>query len=131
MAAPRWKIAGEYMESCNCDYLCPCIFTNPQAPVTYDHCTALMVFRIDRGRHGRTKLDGRAGVRTFMLPVTNQRWSGLVVRDQSGRPCIAVNSIRSRVSSHQRRVHRKDRHPPYRMGCLHSGSPKKTPKRAG
>jgi Zn-dependent peptidase ImmA (M78 family)/DNA-binding XRE family transcriptional regulator len=37
-------------------------------------------------------LDGQAGVRTFMLPVVNQRWSGLVVRDQRGRPCIAVNS---------------------------------------
>jgi Zn-dependent peptidase ImmA (M78 family) len=37
-------------------------------------------------------LDGKAGVRCFMVPVTNQRWSGLVVRDQSGRPCIAVNS---------------------------------------
>jgi Zn-dependent peptidase ImmA (M78 family) len=37
-------------------------------------------------------LDGKAGIRTFMLPVANQRWSGLVVRDQRGRPCIAVNS---------------------------------------
>ena len=41
---------GEYMESCNCDYLCPCIYTNPQAPVTYDHCTAGLVFRIDAGQ---------------------------------------------------------------------------------
>jgi Zn-dependent peptidase ImmA (M78 family) len=37
-------------------------------------------------------LDGKAGVHTFMLPVANQRWSGLVVRDQRGRPCIAVSS---------------------------------------
>jgi hypothetical protein len=46
------------MESCNCDYLCPCIYTNPQAPVTYDHCTAALVFRIDAGNFGDTKLDG-------------------------------------------------------------------------
>jgi len=43
----KWSLRGEYMESCNCDYLCPCIFTNPQGPVTYDHCTAVLVFRID------------------------------------------------------------------------------------
>lgn len=37
-------------------------------------------------------LDERAGVRTFMLPVENGRWTGLAVRDRSGRPCVAVNS---------------------------------------
>ena len=59
MAAARWTIRGEYMESCNCDYLCPCVYTNPQAPVTYDDCTALMVYRIDDGEFGGTRLDGR------------------------------------------------------------------------
>jgi hypothetical protein len=49
---------GEYMESCNCDYLCPCIYTNPQGPVTYDHCTAALVFRVDAGSYGDTALDG-------------------------------------------------------------------------
>jgi hypothetical protein len=58
MAEQKWTMRGEYMESCNCDYLCPCIYTNPQAPVTYDHCTAALVFRIDEGSCGDTKLDG-------------------------------------------------------------------------
>ena len=58
MVETKWSIRGEYMESCNCDYLCPCIYTNPQAPVTYDHCTAALVFRIDEGSCGDTKLDG-------------------------------------------------------------------------
>jgi hypothetical protein len=58
MAEQKWTMRGEYMESCNCDYLCPCIYTNPQGPVTYDHCTAAMVFRIDQGNWGDTKLDG-------------------------------------------------------------------------
>ena len=58
MAQKTWELSGEYMESCNCDYLCPCIFTNPQAPATHEHCTALMVYRIDRGRHGDVSLDG-------------------------------------------------------------------------
>src|SRR5438445_4050699 len=58
MAEQKWTMRGEYMESCNCDYLCPCIYTNPQAPVTYDHCTAALVFRIDGGNYGDTRLDG-------------------------------------------------------------------------
>jgi hypothetical protein len=53
-----WSLRGEYMESCNCSYLCPCIYTNPQGPATYDHCTAVMVFRIDEGQFGETKLAG-------------------------------------------------------------------------
>jgi len=58
MPEQKWTIRGEYMESCNCDYLCPCIYTNPQGPATYDHCFAAMVFRIDRGSCEETKLDG-------------------------------------------------------------------------
>ena len=58
MAHREWTILGEYMESCNCDYLCPCVYTNPQGPVTYDHCTAALVFRIDAGSYGDTTLDG-------------------------------------------------------------------------
>ena len=58
MAEQNWSLRGEYMESCNCDYLCPCIYTNPQGPVTHDHCTALMAFRIDEGKSGATRLDG-------------------------------------------------------------------------
>jgi hypothetical protein len=58
MAQQQWTMLGEYMESCNCDYLCPCVYTNPQGPVTYDHCTAALVFRIDAGKYGNTQLDG-------------------------------------------------------------------------
>ena len=58
MAEQNWSLRGEYMESCNCDYLCPCIYTNPQGPATHDDCTAVMAFRIDEGRSGAVRLDG-------------------------------------------------------------------------
>jgi len=58
MADPKWQISGQYMESCNCDYLCPCIYTNPQGAATFDNCTASLVFRIDSGRSGDVVLDG-------------------------------------------------------------------------
>jgi hypothetical protein len=53
-----WKINGEYMESCNCDYLCPCIYTNSQGEATSDNCTALLVFRIDSGSCDGVDLSG-------------------------------------------------------------------------
>ena len=57
MADAAWTLRGEYMESCNCDYLCPCIYTNPQGPATHDHCYAMMVYRIDKGKAGAVALD--------------------------------------------------------------------------
>jgi hypothetical protein len=58
MPEQQWSIHGEYMESCNCDYLCPCIYTNPQEAATHDHCIAVMAFRIDAGSCGATSLAG-------------------------------------------------------------------------
>jgi hypothetical protein len=69
MAQKTWELSGEYMESCNCDYLCPCIFTNPQGQATHDNCVALMVYRIDRGRHGEVSLDGLK----FALVIRSKR----------------------------------------------------------
>lgn len=59
MATASWTISGDYIESCNCDYLCPCIYTNPQGPATHDNCVALMAYRIDQGQYGAVKLDGQ------------------------------------------------------------------------
>jgi hypothetical protein len=60
MSDSNWELSGEYMESCNCDYLCPCVFTNPQGPATHEHCTAALIFRIDKGQSGGVALDGLA-----------------------------------------------------------------------
>ncbi len=60
MAETNWEISGEYMESCNCDYLCPCIYTNPQGPATHEHCYAMMLYHIEKGHGGKVNLDGLA-----------------------------------------------------------------------
>lgn len=38
-------------------------------------------------------LDSSAGIRTFLILVKASLWSGLVVRDREGRPCVAVNAL--------------------------------------
>ncbi len=73
MQKEKWAIRGEFMESCNCDYLCPCIYTNSRGEVTHDHCTAIQVYRIDEGHYGTIRLDGL----TFALFIR----SGKVMAD--------------------------------------------------
>ena len=52
-----WKISGQYMETCNCDYMCPCPLTG-LAESTHGHCIFAMGFRVDSGEFDGTKLDG-------------------------------------------------------------------------
>ena len=53
--AAKWSLETEYIQSCNCDYGCPCNF---DAYPTRGHCEALAGYRITRGSFDSTKLDG-------------------------------------------------------------------------
>ena len=44
-----WQIKGEYMETCNCTLLCPCIWSNLAARPTEGDCKAAVTLRIDKG----------------------------------------------------------------------------------
>ena len=52
-----WRVEGDYFESCNCDFLCPCISSNMTAAPTTGECKVAMVFHITKGHHGGTSLD--------------------------------------------------------------------------
>lgn len=83
MADQGWRLRGEYMESCDCDYLCPCIYTNPQEAATGDHCHAMMTFRIDEGYCSESGGDegGGDGVRLDGLCFALVIRSGRVMAD--------------------------------------------------
>jgi hypothetical protein len=53
-----WRVEGDYFETCNCDFLCPCLPSNLSAPPTKGHCLFALVFNVEKGHHGATKLDG-------------------------------------------------------------------------
>lgn len=55
---PSWKISGEYMETCNCTFLCPCIPSNLSAQPTEGDCLVAVTMRIDKGTKDGVKLDG-------------------------------------------------------------------------
>ena len=53
-----WQISGEYMETCNCTFLCPCIPSNLTARPTEGDCKAAIALRIDKGKKEGVALDG-------------------------------------------------------------------------
>lgn len=53
--SPKWFLETEYLQSCNCDYGCPC---NYNALPTYGNCEALIAYHIRKGNFGDVKLDG-------------------------------------------------------------------------
>lgn len=54
----NWHVNGEYMETCNCSFLCPCITSSLAAVPTEGECKAAVAMRIDRGEKDGVKLDG-------------------------------------------------------------------------
>jgi hypothetical protein len=51
----EWRIAGEQVVSCNCDWGCPCQFN---ALPTTGQCEATGAWQIKNGHFGNTRLDG-------------------------------------------------------------------------
>lgn len=54
-SSTQWRMEAEYIQSCNCDYGCPCNFN---ALPTYGNCEALVAYHIRKGNFGDTSLDG-------------------------------------------------------------------------
>jgi hypothetical protein len=52
---PRWEVQVDYIETCNCDFACPCNFSGYP---TDGFCEALVAYHIKKGRFGKTRLDG-------------------------------------------------------------------------
>ncbi len=73
MAATQtpWQIEGDYFENCNCDIVCPCLFsagTPMTAQPTAGACEVPFAFHVERGRFGDVSLDGLNAVVIFRTP---------------------------------------------------------------
>jgi len=53
-----WQISGQYMETCSCTFLCPCITSNLAATPTEGDCQAALGLHIDKGNKDGVALDG-------------------------------------------------------------------------
>src|SRR5262245_27845604 len=87
MAAPSWNISGQYFETCDCDFVCPCTLSQMTARPSKGSCTFAMAMQIDRGTYGSVPLDGLAFVVLGSTPqeMSKGNWSvGLVIDERAG-----------------------------------------------
>lgn len=82
-----WDIRGQYMETCNCDFICPCILTG-LGESTHGTCTFAMAFRIDEGRFDGTRLDGLKFLLVGRTPgnMGEGNWEVGVIADSQASP---------------------------------------------
>lgn len=58
MTSTAWQASGQYYETCNCDFVCPCVPGQLAVKPTKGSCTFAMAFQIERGNFGRIPLEG-------------------------------------------------------------------------
>jgi hypothetical protein len=80
-----WSLSGRYMETCNCDMLCPCPLTGLQRS-THGHCIFAMAFDVERGAYQGVQLDGAKFIVVGSTPgeMGAGGWKvGLIVDDRA------------------------------------------------
>ena len=97
MARTNWRIAGDYFETCNCDYLCPCIYTNMQAHPTHNTCIAALAMRVNDGIFADIDLNGVTFIIAISVegPMETGNWTvGLIIDEKASDAQVdAVSKI--------------------------------------
>ena len=84
-----WTIKGDYVEACNCEVACQCVWLEPPDD---DVCTVSLVWDIKDGQYGDVDLSGR---KVAMLAHTDEGvmfapgtgwYVALVIDDEAGLP---------------------------------------------
>ena len=92
-----WRIEGQYMETCNCTYLCPCIGSNLTARPSEGDCKAAVAMRIDKGEKDGVKLDGLSFIVVMHSPKAMAEGDitvGLIVDERaSDKQMEAISAI--------------------------------------
>lgn len=99
MATLAWKVSGQYYETCNCDFICPCIPGQLAVKPTKGSCKFAMAFQIERGQYGNLKLDGLGFVVLGNTPgpMADGNWTVGVIADEraSAEQRDAIQAIAS------------------------------------
>ena len=86
MTTPAWNISGQYVETCNCDFVCPCILGQMAVRPSKDTCIFAMAMQVERGSFGDVPLNGLAFIVLGMTPeeMAKGNWSvGLVIDERA------------------------------------------------
>ncbi len=83
MATPSWNVSGQYYETCNCDFVCPCVPGQLAVRPTKGDCQFAMAFEIERGSFGAVSLDGLGFIVLGLTPAEMGKgnWSVALIAD--------------------------------------------------
>jgi len=70
---PTWTFKADYVETCNCDYGCPCNFNGFPSN---GFCRALVLFHIRSGTYGSVNLEGINVICAFSWPKAIHEGNG-------------------------------------------------------
>jgi len=76
MSNQSWRIEGDYLESCNCELLCPCLLSHAQARPTQGHCDVVLATHIATGNYGNVDLSGLNVVQALTTPAEMSKGGG-------------------------------------------------------
>src|SRR5688572_3038956 len=86
MTTPAWNISGQYVETCSCDFVCPCILGQMALRPSKGSCTFAMAMQVERGTFGDVPLNGLTFIVLGMTPeeMGKGNWSvGLVIDERA------------------------------------------------
>ena len=99
MTTTSWQVSGQYYETCNCDFICPCLPAQMAIKPTKGTCEFAMAFQIERGQYGAVSLDGLGFIILGLTPdeMGKGNWSVGLVADSraSAEQCDAITAIAS------------------------------------
>jgi hypothetical protein len=101
MGRTEWRIVGDEVASCNCDWACPCQFN---APPNSGRCEALVAVAVREGHFGDVSLDGVRFAQAFWWPGRVHEGNGtrLLILDEASGPAqrAAVTALTSGTQGH-------------------------------
>jgi hypothetical protein len=80
-----WQLKGTYIETCSCDFFCPCNF-NLANGADYDYCRVALVFNVTEGNVDGTDVGGLAVAAVADTPkvMTEGNWRlGVFIDDKA------------------------------------------------
>jgi len=99
MATPSWQVSGQYYETCNCDFVCPCVPSQMTVKPTKGACIFAMAFHVERGSYGTISLDDLGFIVLGLTPeaMGKGNWSVGVIADDraSAEQRDAITAIAS------------------------------------
>jgi len=96
MAAPDWKVDGQYYETCSCDFVCPCVPGQMAVAPSKGSCTFAMAFQIEHGHYGTVPLDGLG----FIVLGFNPALGRPLELDNTGHPAANRFALARASKSH-------------------------------